>query len=79
MDIKLRLQNVFKDVFGDEDIDIYPELSTTNNEDWDSLTHIQLILSIEKEFNIKFTTNEVMQTNNFSDFIKLIEEKSMDY
>lgn len=44
-------------------------------EDWDSLTHIQLIENIEVEFGITFTLQEVTKLNNVGEFIDLTEQK----
>ena len=43
---------------------------------WDSLTHIDLIVQIEKEFRIKFTTGEVRGFGNVGDIINLISHKA---
>ena len=44
-------------------------------EDWDSLTHIQLIEEIEQEFKIKFTLQEITGLKNVGEFITLVERK----
>jgi len=45
----------------------------------DSLTHLELIVSVENEFNIKFSFNEVMQFNNVGDMLKIIVKKVNSY
>ena len=74
MGIRERLQKVFIDVF-EEDIEIYDEMTAEDVEDWDSLTHIQLVVEIEKEFNVKFTTDEVLELKNVGEFITLLKKK----
>ncbi len=74
MGIRERLQKVFIDVF-EEDIEIYDEMTAEDVEDWDSLTHIQLVVAIEKEFNVKFTTDEVLELKNVGEFITLLKKK----
>jgi len=44
-------------------------------EAWDSLSHIRLIVSIEKRFNIKFTNAEVEKLRNVGDLLRAIEAK----
>ena len=51
--IYARLVEVFQDVFDEDSINITPELSAKDVEAWDSLTHIRLILTIERAFKIK--------------------------
>jgi acyl carrier protein len=40
---------------------------------WDSLTHIRLMLTVEKAFKIKFSTSEIGQLENVGDLVALIE------
>ena len=74
--IKEKLQSVFIDVFDDEDLTISNSMSSDDIEDWDSLNHIVLVLSIEKCFDIRFMTGEVQSLKDVGDMIKLLEEKT---
>ena len=69
------LREIFRDVFDDENIEICPEMSNLDYEEWDSLTHIQLIVAVERKFNIKFSTDEVLKLKNASDFVTFIDSK----
>ena len=42
------------------------------NKKWDSLRHIQIVISIEKEFNIKIKTSDVGQLTSFVKIKKYI-------
>lgn len=75
MDIKTRLQNVFRDVFDDEKIELFDEMSAKDIEEWDSLTHIQLIVAVENEFKLRFKTAEISELKNVGEFIKLVGKK----
>jgi acyl carrier protein len=44
-------------------------------EGWDSFNHINIVVAIESEFDIKFNTAEVEQLRAVGEFVKLIEEK----
>ena len=68
------LQNIFDNVFLD-DIIITPDLSADDIADWDSLTHITLIITIEKAFDLKFRVGEVENTKNVGEFVDLILER----
>ena len=74
-DISKKLTSVFHAVFDDESIILKPEMTAADIEEWDSLTHIRLILSVEKEFGIKFSAAEVGNLKNVGDFVSLIESK----
>ena len=74
--IKEKLQNVFVDVFDDEDLTISNSTNSDDIEEWDSLNHIALVLSIEKCFNIRFMTGEVLSLKDVGEMIQLLEEKT---
>lgn len=75
MDTKSRLEKVMQEVFEDDEIRINDETTADDIEDWDSLTHVQLIVAVEEEFVCKFSTVEVMKLKNVGEFIKLIDRK----
>lgn len=66
-----RLQEVFDDVFL-EPVELTPELSADDVEEWDSLLHIAIIVAVEKSFNIRFRVGEVEGTKNVGEFANLI-------
>lgn len=42
---------------------------------WDSLKHLQIIANIEKEFDIRFTPDIMMDLEDVSDIINATEER----
>lgn len=70
-----KLQEIFRDVFDDDSIVLFDEMTSNDVEDWDSLSHINLISDIEANFGITFTTVEIMGTKNVGEFIRVIESK----
>lgn len=74
-DIKLRLTKVFKKVFKDERIILTDEMTASDVEKWDSLTHLVLISDTEEEFGIKFKLKELIAMKNVGDFLRSIESK----
>jgi acyl carrier protein len=69
------LTKVFHDVF-DDDIELRPDLSAKDVDGWDSLTHIRLMLTVEKAFNLKFSTSDIGALKDVSDLIRLIEKRT---
>lgn len=69
------LTQIFRDVFDDDTIVLRPDLSAKDVEGWDSLTHIRLLLTIEREFHIKFTVTEVGELKNVGGLTELIQSK----
>jgi len=74
--IYARLTEIFEDVFDEDSMNITPELSAKDVDGWDSLTHIRLILSIEKAFKIKFSTSEIGKLKNVGDLVTLIQARA---
>lgn len=71
-----RLNAIFEDIFDDPSLKITDEMTAADVEGWDSLSHINLIVAVEKEFKIKLTTAEVRGLNNVGDFVALIAKKA---
>lgn len=74
--IYAKLSEVFQDVFDEDSINVTPELSARDVDGWDSLTHIRLILTVEKSFKIKFSTSEIGKLQNVGDLVALIKVRA---
>ncbi|MBO5594789.1 MAG: acyl carrier protein [Prevotella sp.] len=71
-----KLNEIFIDVLDlEDDIELTDETSANDIEEWDSLSHIQLIVAIEKAFDIKFTSLEIMKWRNVGEMVSSMEEK----
>lgn len=68
------IQEVFDEVFM-EKVLVTPELTAKDVDEWDSLQHVSLILSIEQKFKIRFRVGEVEGTKNIGDLVVLIEKR----
>ena len=75
MNILNELQPIFQDVFDDEDLVVTNESNAENIDDWDSLSHIRLVVAIEKQFGIKFAFGELQGLKDVGEMITLIEKK----
>jgi acyl carrier protein len=74
--IYARLSEIFQDVFDDDSIEVTPNLSAKDVDGWDSITHIRLILTVEKAFKIKFSTSEVGKLESVGDLAALIKART---
>lgn len=75
-EVKPRLEAVFRDIFEDPALVIDTSMTANDIEAWDSLTHIDLIVEVERTFRIKLSTGEVRGLKNVGDFIALIARKA---
>ena len=70
--INERLNEVFRNVFDDDDIEVNRETTADDIEDWDSLEHINLVSAVEKEFGVKFTMAQVVGMKNVGEMVDII-------
>ena len=72
-DIVEKLTGIFKSIFGNASLELKEEMTANDVENWDSLSHMQMISEVEKEFDIKFKLkdlNKMKQVGNLIDIIK---------
>ncbi|MBR3492366.1 MAG: acyl carrier protein [Bacteroidales bacterium] len=70
-----KITEIFREVFGDNNIVITDEMTATDVENWDSLTHMQMITKVEDELGIKFKLKELNRLKKVGDLISIVESK----
>jgi len=70
------LQPIFRDVLDLPELQLTAESNGSNVEEWDSLSHINLVVAIEKRYNIKFALGELQDLKNVGDMADLIIRKT---
>jgi acyl carrier protein len=75
-DIYARLTEIIQDFFDDDSITATPALSANDVDGWDSLTHIRLMLTVEKAFNVKFSTSEIGKMEKVGDLVTIIKART---
>ncbi|MGE3342186.1 MAG: acyl carrier protein [Vicinamibacterales bacterium] len=75
MDVRQRFQRVFREVFDNNSIEVTDAMSAADVEEWDSLSHVQLVMALEKEFQLRFTTDEIIDLKNVGEFMALVTRK----
>lgn len=70
-----RVQEIFREVFGDGNLNIFPEMTAKHVANWDSFNHINLIIALEEAFGISFATEEMAEMANVGDLIKILRKK----
>ena len=69
------LNQIFCMVFDDDTIQIRANMTANDVDGWDSLSHVNLITTIEAKFNIRFSQKELLKQRNVGDLIADIERK----
>lgn len=76
-EILKQINFIFIDVLDNEEVVIDETTRATDVDEWDSLTHIQLVVAIEKHFKIRFTSKEIQSWNNVGEMLNCIQEKGI--
>ena len=74
-EIYAQLNEIFREVFDNPEITVSPEMTADDIEEWDSMTHMNLILMIELHFEIEFDQKEALQFENVGELAEAIEKK----
>jgi len=72
-----RIQSVFRETFRDDDLEITEATTKSDIAGWDSLADVKLIISLEEEFDIKFTTNEVGHLQGVGDVMAALARRGI--
>jgi acyl carrier protein len=67
-----QINEIFIDTLDNEEVVINEATQANDVEEWDSLTHIMLVVAIEKHFKIKFNSKEILSWGNVRDMIDCI-------
>lgn len=76
-EILKQINEIFVDTLDNEDVVIEEATTAGDVDEWDSLTHIQLVVAIEKNFKIRFTSKEIQSWNNVGEMMDCIQEKGV--
>lgn len=70
-----RLQDIFRTVLLDDTLTLTPETSGKDFEAWDSLTHVTVMVHVERAFHIQFTSSEISGWENAGQLAHLIDSR----
>lgn len=74
MDILNELQDIFREVFDDGELEISRETTAADIEEWDSLEQMNLIVSIEKHFGIKMKIKDAATLKDVGGMVDLVDQ-----
>lgn len=74
-EILKKVQDVFREELELDDLVLTDETTADDVEEWDSLSHVQLVVALEKSFGIKFTSREILSWDNVGDLVDCIVKK----
>ena len=68
--VMAKLTRIFRTVFDDDNIVLRPETSPDDIEEWDSLTHVRIVLACEQVFGVELNTRDIQSMQNVGDLVK---------
>jgi acyl carrier protein len=71
-----RLNQIFRDVFDDDELNITRQTTAKDVEGWDSLMHVTLVVNVEATFKLKFSSSEVAALQTVGELLDLINARS---
>jgi acyl carrier protein len=70
------LEPIFRRVFDDQSIALARSTNADDIEEWDSLTHMNLVIAVELAFKVKFALGELQKLKNVGEMLDLISRKT---
>ena len=76
MDTLEILNGIFRQVFDDDTLVVTHATTANDIEEWDSLTHMNLVMAVESRFKVKFALGELQSLKNVGDMVELVNRKA---
>ena len=73
-----KAQIIFREVLEAPTLELSDKMVAKDVSNWDSLNHITLVMTLEDELNVKFTTREVMGWKNVGEMLDTLETRAKD-
>ena len=74
-EILAKVEEIFREELELDDLVLTNETTADDVEEWDSLSHVQLVAAMEEAFGIEFKSREILSWENIGDLIDSIEKK----
>lgn len=73
-----KLNEVFRDVFDDDSINLTETSTAHDIEDWDSLEFVNIVVAVMQAFKIKFSIEDLRKLENIGQLVDLILKRLSD-
>jgi acyl carrier protein len=73
-----RVRSVFREVFEDKGLEVFPEMTARDVDTWDSFNHINLVVALEDAFDITFTTDEMAGMANVGGLVTILRSRGIE-
>ena len=76
--IYAELNELFHELFAEDDIVLRPETSAADIDGWDSFNNLNIMVAVESRFGIKMNTQEIEGLKNIGDLVSLVLTRTND-
>ncbi|MBX3237772.1 MAG: acyl carrier protein [Nitrospiraceae bacterium] len=77
MGVQERLEEVFRQVFEDDNLVLRDEMTASDIPGWDSVVHINLMFGIEQAFRVRFSGNELAEMKNVGELKQFLMKQGI--
>lgn len=74
-DLITELNDIFRDVFEDDELTVSRATTAADVEGWDSLQHVSLILRVERHFGVRLSSANVADMKSVGDLADIIGQR----
>jgi acyl carrier protein len=67
---------ILREVFDRDDIEATPTLAADQVEGWDSFKQVEILIAVQEEFSLKFSSRELDSLKNVGDLVKIVVAKA---
>lgn len=79
MSNKEKYAQIFKDIFGVDDIELNENFNFKDVEKWDSFTHLTLISELEAAFDVMFKTEDILHYGGYMNGIEILKRYGVEF
>jgi len=69
------IRSILCDIFNDPTLMVTEDTNAQNIERWDSITHVNILMTVERTFKIRFSLGEIKKLRNVGEMVSLVSQK----
>jgi acyl carrier protein len=75
-DVYSKVTAILREVFDRDDIEATPTLAADQVEGWDSFKQVEILIAVQEEFGVKFSSRELDSLKNVGDLVGIVVAKA---
>ncbi len=75
-EVYAKVTAILREVFDRDDIEATPTLAADQVEGWDSFKQVEILIAVQEEFSVKFSSRELDSLKNVGDLVNIVVAKT---